>query len=457
MFARDVLRSPLDAVLLIRNATGGGVVSNDDTGGPDSFAQFNVPADGDYFLEIRDHLKSGGPNYAYRIEIAPRAPRLTMSLPERERYIATTLSVPRGNRMALMVNARRENFGGDLAINVDGLPTGMTFEALPMPAGRNEIPVLFTAAADAAIGGSLADLQGRPVDENVKIVGHLDQRTMLIRGQNNTDVYGHDADRMAAVVTKESPFKLEIVQPKAPLVRNGTMQLKVVATRAEGFTAPIKLGFLYNPPGVASSGSVSIAEGQNEAVIPVTANASAATGDWKIIVTGSAPVGNGRVEVASQMADLEIAEMFFNLAVGKTAVEQGQETQLVVKIEKTRDFEGAAKIELVGLPNGATVEPLEFTKDTTEVVFPIKTVADAKVGRHQSILCRAIPIVAGEPVMHTVGTGEIRIDKPLPPKVAVAKPESKPEAKPEVKPPVEAPKKPLSRLEQLRLAKEQGE
>lgn len=456
VFARSVLRSPLDSVLVIRNAQGAAVTSNDDSGGPDSFVQFNVPADGEYLVEIRDHLNSGGPRYAYRVEIAPRAPRLTMSLPERERYVATTLSVPSGNRMALMVNASRQNFGGELAVDFVGLPPGISFEALPMPANRNEIPVLFTAAADAAPSGALVDFQGRPVDENLKIVGHLQQRTMLVRGQNNRDVYGHDADRMAAAVTKAAPFKIDIVQPKAPLVRNGSMQLKVVASRDEGFAAPIAIRMLYNPPGIGSSGSISIPAGQNEAVIPLTANGSAAIGVWKIVVTGSAPVAGGRVEVATQMADLEIADMFFNLAIGKTAVEQGQETQLVVKIEAKREFDGEAEIQLLGLPSGATTQTLKFTKDTTEVVFPIKTEKNARVGRHKSILCRAIPTVSGERVTHTIGTGEIRIDKPLPPKVAAAPP-PKADAKPQPKPPAEPPKRVLSRLEQLRLAKENKE
>jgi hypothetical protein len=357
--------------------------------------------------------------------------------------------------MALMFNVRRENFGGDVNVQFVGLPPGMTAEVLPVPANRGEFPVLFTAAADAATQGALVDVQGRPVDENLKIVGQFAQRSMLIRGQNNADVYGHDTNRMAVALTKEVPYSIEIVQPKAPLVRNGSMDLKVVAKRAEGFTAPITLNFLYNPPGVGSAGQVNIPEGQTEITIPVTANEGAAIGVWKIVVLATAPHGNGRVEVASQMADLEIADRFFNLAVGKTAAEQGKETQLAVNIEKLRDFEGNVKIELVGLPNGATTEPREFTKDSTEVIFPIKLTPDAQVGRHTNVLVRAVATVSGEPVTHTLGPGELRIDQPLPPKVAQpAQPAEQPKPQPVAQ--TEQPKKPLSRLEQLRLAKEQG-
>lgn len=455
VLARETLRSPLDAVLVVRNAQGGGIGSNDDTGGPDAYLRFNAPEDGEYTVEVRDHLRSGSASHAYRIEIAPIVPSITFSLPERERYVAESLKVPRGNRMALLFNTRRDNIGGDLNIAFENLPPGVTAEFLPLPANRGELSVLFTAAPEAAPLATLVDMQGRPTDENVKLVGHFAQRSMLIRGENNSEVYSHDADRLAVTLTKEVPYRVDIVQPKAPLARNGSMNLKVVATRAEGFTGAINLAMLYNPPGVGSSGGVSIPEGQTEAVIPVTANENAAIGPWKIVVLATAQHAGGRVEVASQMADLEISDRFFNLAVGKTAAEQGKETQLAVNIEKLRDFEGNAKIELVGLPNGATSEPREFNKDATEVIFPIKLTPDAAVGRHTNVLVLAVAQVNGEPVAHTLGPGEVRIDAPLPPKVAQPdKPMEQP--KPQPVAPTEQPKKPLSRLEQLRQAKEQG-
>jgi hypothetical protein len=272
-------------------------------------------------------------------------------------------------------------------------------------------------------------------------------------------VWEHEAKRLAAVVADEAPFSIEIVQPKAPLVRNGSMQLKVVATRKEGFTAPISVRMLYNPPGISASASIKIDEGKTEAEIPLTANNGAQLNTWKIAVLGVANGGNGNVEVSTQLADLEVAESFFNLAFQKAAAEQGQETQMVVTVEQKTPFEGSGTAQLVGLPNGATTEPLEFTKETETLNFKIMLAADARVGRHQTILCQAVVTQAGEPVSHTLGTGEIRIDVPIPPKnptpapaAVAAAPAEQP--KPEVK---EAPAKPLSRLEQLRLQKKQEE
>ena len=64
----------------------------------------------------------------------------------------------------------------------------------------------FFASADLTRN---VDLIGKPVDENLNVIGHLSQRTMLVRGQNNRDVWGHDTDRMAVVAAEAVPEPVE--------------------------------------------------------------------------------------------------------------------------------------------------------------------------------------------------------------------------------------------------------
>ncbi len=191
------------------------------------------------------------------------------------------------------------------------LPPGVTVETVPMADNRSDVPVLLAAAADAPLAGALVDVVGRHADPNLKVEGHLRQRTSLVRGQNNREVWNQYTDRHGHGRDRQTPFTIEIVEPKVPLVQSGSMDLKVVATRKEGFTAPITLRMLYNPPGVGSSGSISIPEGKNEAIMPLTANGGAEVRKWKIAVLGEATVGDGPVTVSSQLADLEVAEPFF--------------------------------------------------------------------------------------------------------------------------------------------------
>jgi hypothetical protein len=323
-----------------------------------------------------------------------------------------------------------------------------------MTASLSTVPVLFSAAADAATGGALADVISRTTDPNAKVEGRLQQRCMLVRGQNNIDVYGHDAFRMATALAAEVPFKIEIVQPKVPIVRSGSMDLKIVATRSADFKAPISVTFLYNPPGIGSSGSIAIGEGQTEAVIPVTANGGAAIGKWPIVVVGRAGYNGGTVEVASQFADLEIADGFFNFAFQKSAGELGKDTALLIKVEKKVDFPETAKIELLGLPAN-TGAALDLTKDTAELVFPIKIAENATPNTYKSLVCRSTIVRNGEPITQTLGAGELRVDRPPPPKpnAPAAAPAPAAAAQPQVA--AAPPAKPLSRLEQLRLQKQQ--
>src|SRR5690606_19108601 len=101
-------------------------------------------------------------------------------------------------------------------------------------------------------------------------------------------------------------------------------------------------------------------------------NASAAVGTWKVFCLANAEV-NGRAYVSSQLIDLEVAEPFVTIAVERTAVEQGQPGEVFCKITHNTPFEGKATARLLGLPTKVTSEELEFTKDTTDLVFKIQT------------------------------------------------------------------------------------
>jgi hypothetical protein len=449
------IRSPLDPVLNINRIGGAGVAGNDDSGGPDSYVRLAVPEDDQYVIYVQDHLRKGGPDYAYRVEIAPVKPRLVMGLPERQQFVDITVDVPQGNRTAALVSASRADFGGDLAVDIRDMPAGVTIQAEKMPANQTILPVLFTARADAPLAGALADVVGRHADPNQNIEGHLEQTTSMVRGQNNINVWTHLAERMAMSVTQSAPFSIDIVQPRVPLVRDGSMELKLKATRKEGFAAPITVSMLYNPPGVGSPSAVTIPEGQNEVVMPLTANGGAEVRTWKIATLGSATVGNGTVTVSSQLADLEISEPFVAFAYNAAAVEKGKETDVAITVTKNKEFDGPAKAELLGLPNEVTSTPGDLTKESKELVFHVKTTANSPAGKHKTLLSRVTILAQGEPITHMIGTGELRVDEPLPPKAnepaaAATTPAQAPAAD-------KPPEKRLTRLEQLRLYRQKAQ
>src|SRR6185436_5726792 len=372
------IRSPLDPVLSLYGTDGKQMATNDDQGGLDAAVRFQAPADGDYDLRIRDHLHKGGVGFVYRIEFNTVKPSVYTHIPAYDReprdQIRQWIVVPKGNRFATWIRANRQGFNGALDLKFEGLPDGITVHADPVAGEVDRVIAVFEAAPDAKIAGSLIDVVAKSADG--KVEGGFRQDVNLVYGPpNNTIYYGTRANKLAVAVAEEAPFTLKLVEPKVPIVQNGSMNLKVVAERKKDFTAPIELRFLWSPPGIGAQGTVTIPQGQNEILYPINANGNAATKTWKIAVIGSAPGANGVVWVSSQLAPLTVAPPFVAMKIAMTAVDQGGAVDLVCKLEQLRPFEGKAKVGIYGLPPAVVAEPAEkeITKDDTEVVFHVKT------------------------------------------------------------------------------------
>ena len=118
-----------------------------------------------------------------------------------------------------------------------------------MPAGQSVIPVLFRADLKAPIGSGLTNITGRPTDTSMQVPCEFESTAELVLGQNNVPFWTRTVDSLAVAVTEEAPFTVEIVEPKVPLVRGGSMDLKVVARRKPGFTAPIAVNVAVESAG----------------------------------------------------------------------------------------------------------------------------------------------------------------------------------------------------------------
>lgn len=452
LYARDTLRSPLDGVVNVFGPDGKTIKSGDDIGGkPDCFFDFSASADGIHTIRIYDHLREGSPLHNYLIEVTRQKATYRLDLKEVRRDEAVVVPVPVGGHGAMIVTAAREGFNEDIALALEGLPEGVTAQVFPIPKGRVEIPVVLTATAEAKIGGSLFDIKGTGKVGETQIDGELYQYHKILLGQNRRAMQDHSTDRAAMAVCEAMPFRVELVQPKTPILRRGSKELTVRIQRNEGFDAPVYIKTLYNPPGMAVNNSRKIDKGQSEVNIPTTANASAATGAWPIVMQISYGTDRGTATFSTLPIMLEIEEPVFNYAFPMAAAETGKEVPLVIGVEKLRDIVGEIEVELVGLPNGVTcpaaIQKIALTD--TQVTFPLVIAADAKTGKHKTLNIQTRFTRDGETFIQTDGTGEIRIDQPLVKKEEPAAP--KPEA---VTPTPPAAPKPLSRLEQLRQQKE---
>ena len=418
VFARR-LGSPLDSVLTVFDAKGKSLGNNDDAAGnPDSAVRVKIPADGEYTVKVADQLGRGGPLYAYRVEITEVSPSLVLSIPDTARYDNETrksIVVPRGNRFAVLLNLTRDSFNGDLNVAFDGLPAGVTFSADTVPGSLSAVPVVFEASADAPIAGKLLTPVGKAADpaKDKEVTSRFRHTVDWVRIQNDTVYVKSEVGQIAAAIAEEVPYRVNIVQPKVPLVQNGEMALQIVAEREEGFDEPITVKMVWNPTGVTSLPDMVIPKGATKVDYKLNSTNKADVRTWKIAVVASATVKGGTAYVSSQLAELEIAPAHLQGKIELAKVERGQTTKMVCTLEQKIPFEGTAVARLVGLPDNITAQPVDITKDSKEAVFEIVTNEKSPVGTHKNVFCNVVISRGGEPISHLIATGSVlRVDLP---------------------------------------------
>jgi hypothetical protein len=461
-YARQ-LGSPLDSILYVGNAQGATITGNDDSGGPDSYFRFGVPADGEYTLWVQDHLKKGGPDYFYRIELTPVQPVAITTMPRADGnnpadQTRHTITIPKGGRYATLVVVNRADFGGPVNVGFEKLPAGVTFNAEQMEAGANVIPVVFDAKADSPTAGHLTSITATHADPKTAVPSRTYFDPALVVGNPGQTIYTRvQVDRTAIAVGEAAPYSIEVIEPKVPIVQNGSYNLKIVAKRAEGFKGAITVFPLWTPPGMGIQASAVIPEGQTECLLPMNAAANAAPRKWKTAIHAVSDAGKGPVWTSSQLFSVEVSAPLVALTLERPAVEQGGNTQLFCKVAVNTPFEGKAKVTLLGLPNKTTSQVVEITKDTKEFAFPITADKTSPAGQH-NVFAQIVIDKGGELIVGNSAGTQLRIDVPLPPKVAVTPttPTTPTTPKPPTPNPM-TPEKRLTRLEQLRKEAEERE
>lgn len=406
------------------------ITGNDDTHGPDSEARVTVPDQGSFLIRVTDHLRRGGPTFGYWIEVEAAEPTLTVSVPPgrsntQERLVAV---VPRGGRSAVVFNAARADCDRAATLACTDLPAGVTVVAAPLPPSAPAAPVVFEAAADAPTATGLATVAVRAADDG-QTLGGLRQTTELVFGPPNNATYRTSvSDRLPVAVVEPAPIGITVDPPVVPLVRRGSLELRVRLERSDGFTGKVRLALPFKPPGVGAPASVDVAEDACEAVYPLNATPDAPLGTWQVVVTAVVKSqgkdrdtnrDKNRDElmplVSSQLIPLEVAEPVVQLAAEKTVVEQGRDATIVWKVTKPGAFVGPAKARLLGLPVKTEAPELELQAGDAELSFPVKVAPDAPPGPHRNVFCE-LRVPKGDAwIVHSMPPTQLRIDVPLQP------------------------------------------
>lgn len=410
------LRSGLDPVLTVHNAKGNQIGTNDDSGSADSYLRWSAPDDGDFFVAVRDQLNRGGAAFTYRIEVTNVAPRVVAYIPPvtiNQDQDRRAVPVAKGNRYGTLVRIRRQDVAGDLNLTPEGLPDGVAVSGSFMDKSVDTLAMVFEAKPDAAPAAKAFTLAGKFVEpDKANVPTRIEHSVDIVENGNQRPYYSIIENSLPVAVTDELPMKIDLHQPKVPLLQNGSMTLKIHGTRTGEFKGAATMSLLYSPPGVGTPGTVPLKEGEKDGTLTISANSNAPVGKWKTCVVATIDTGKGPTYISTQLIDLEIALPPVKGTLVRTFIDQGDEGSMTLKLEHVQPFEGKAKVELVSLPNGVTAEEREITKDDKEVRFKLKAEPNAQVGQHKQVICRFTLEKDGEPMQASIASGGIlRVDK----------------------------------------------
>jgi len=258
------LNSPLDSLLRITDASGRQLGVNDDfedkaaglvTHHADSLVDVTLPADGTYLVHLADAQRKGGPEYAYRLRIAPPQPDFEL------RVVPASINVRAGSLAVVNVFAlRRDGFAGDIALNLANAPEGFALSGAWVPAGQDQVrltllappspqkePISLCFEGRAKIDGREVVRRAVPADDMMQAFAY---HHLVPVSDLKVAVLGRGSSRAVAKVLSDTPLRI-------PAGGTGTVKLAINVSPSDRIVCQ-----LSDPPeGISVEGAAAVSGG----------------------------------------------------------------------------------------------------------------------------------------------------------------------------------------------------
>jgi len=389
--------SPADIELILLDPKGKEVTRADDSGLDEARMNITPGVDGEHTLVVRELVNWGGPEFAYAIRFAPRAPAITLSSG------ITRVALPQGTRQPLPLSLNQVAVSGDVSFRLKGAPRGMTMKINEVKQGTREIDNYLVC--DASTEPGIYTIQVEAVSKaNPKITALAATRPLIDRRPTGRGPHGEPfelredqrrlpptlSERIAVVVLPVSPFDFELASPLVTLPRYQTAEIQVKTTRIAGFENPIRFtarggeldqNQLRKPRvrlhiGDATAGNATLA-GTLQSYVNCLMHRQ------RVVLTGTTSYQGCELSL-TRTFDLNIVVAFQpGPAVKKVSVAAGSSVRIAVRPNRLAPFDGPVMLSIgqvkgLELP-GSVVVP----KGASEVEIDVKAAADLKPGTYK--------------------------------------------------------------------------
>jgi hypothetical protein len=252
---------------------------------------FTAPADGEFFVQVRDlyFQQRGEGRFTYRLSLRrPRPDFRLVAAPVHDTQPHST-TVGRGGRNWMDVLAFRiDGFDEPITIEATALPPGVTCEPVVIGPGKASAPLVFTAAADAAIGHAEIRIVGK-----AKIDGQDTVRIARSGGLTwptvNTPGIARMAESIMLAVREPPAFSLAAKAANMTAKPGDKVAIDVTLTRIAGWNESVQLSG-FDLPTNATVALVTIAKGANTGKVELVLPAKLTPGTYTFTINGAGQV-----------------------------------------------------------------------------------------------------------------------------------------------------------------------
>jgi hypothetical protein len=267
---------------------------NDDGGpgyGADSKLDFVAPADGEYLLHLKDVRGLERRDFAYRLTIREATPDYQLSAdPENP-------NIPRGGSIPVTVSVSQiREFEGPIAVEVKGLPQGITAKSATIPSGQKSTVVVLSAASDAPL-----DARSAPIE----FIGHANVDGHDLARAANAGSDG-DASLQLASITPPPDVVVTTESKEVSIEPGKEVTVTLHIERQNGFKGRVPCFVQNLPPGVevvnVGLNGVLVTEAQTSRTFTLRAEDWAKPIDQPIYVVGQVESNSSTMHPSAPLA-----------------------------------------------------------------------------------------------------------------------------------------------------------
>lgn len=377
----------------------------------DPKGRFVIPADGEYQMLIASQtaLSRHGPRFVYRVNVRKEQPDYRLVLVNNDTDNAGSFLIHKGGCQELTVMLlRQDGFDGEVLLEVEGLPSGVT--SVPQVVGPKikKGVLVFQATENAADWAGAIKIKGTALIDGKKVERPAQTACLVWPAPQNVPAISRLTHSLCMAVREKGPYVLDTDTKDLAIPVGGNGEVKIKLKRyASDFKAQVQLvrlsapaltnGQLINVP------NVNIDANKNDAVVKFTVPNNTVPGTYTLVFQGKAKYNyqttskdkkkkNTDVYESSPPVKVVVYDQIAEVSVAspKLTVKAGENVEVPVKIKRLNDFKGEFEVSLTvpGGFAGITADKLKIPANASEGKLILKTAKNATVNSNPNFLVK---------------------------------------------------------------------